>query len=103
MGSTSTRTAPRSSRSTSPRPSATNSAPKAPPSDGGVQPPTDSIWRLRQDFRGTPLRNPDANEDWRCPLLLLAAGLDGGAAGGDLVGAETRAAPRPAVAGLDLP
>ncbi len=36
-------------------------------------------------------------------LLLLAAGLDGLAAGGDLIGAEHGAAPGPAVAGLDLP
>jgi hypothetical protein len=34
---------------------------------------------------------------------LLAAGLDGGAAGGDGVGGEVGAPPRPAVAGLDLP
>ena len=36
-------------------------------------------------------------------LLLLAAGLDGLAAGGDLFGAEHGATPGPAVAGLDLP
>ena len=36
-------------------------------------------------------------------LLLLAAGLDGGSTGGDLIGAEIRTPPGPAVAGLDLP